>query len=351
MSRVLQNLLMLLTCLFMIAAAAVVRYGTVAGIPAAAPSDTSVVSTSGSTTVINTASLCKNVSGYAGPTPLAVHITDGRIDSVQVLPNVETPRFFARAEEALIHKWDGMTPADARALQVDGVTGATYSSQSVIANMHAALDYAVNAAVTEGATTPFEPTAGFFASLAVVLCGCIVPLFVRSHRYRVVQLIVNVVVLGFWTGSFINYTAMIGLVGRGVAGWGSLILILMLVAAFVYPLFGRANHYCLWICPFGSLQELLGMSRLPKIHLSARATQALEWVRRTLWAALMLALWVGGWFAWTDYELFTAFMLDSAVTGVIVATIVVCVLSLFIHRPYCRFVCPTGTLFKISESK
>ena len=202
MSRVLQNLLMLLTCLFMIAAAAVVRYGTVAGIPAAAPSDTSVVSTSGSTTVINTASLCKNVSGYAGPTPLAVYITDGRIDSVQALPNVETPRFFARAEEALIHKWDGMTPAEARALQVDGVTGATYSSQSVIANMYAALDYAVNAAVTEGATTPFEPKAGFFASLAVVLCGCIVPLFVRSHRYRVVQLIVNVVVLGFWTGSF-----------------------------------------------------------------------------------------------------------------------------------------------------
>ena len=61
---------------------------------------------------------------------------------MQALPNVETPRFFARAEEALIHKWDGMTPAEARALQVDGVTGATYSSQSVIANMHAALDYA-----------------------------------------------------------------------------------------------------------------------------------------------------------------------------------------------------------------
>lgn len=350
MSRVLQNILMLFTCLFMIAGAAVVRYGTVAGIDAAAPTDTTVVSTSGDTTVINTTSLCKDVSGYAGATPLAVYITDGRIDSVETLPNVETPRFFERARKALIHKWDGLTVAEARALHVDGATGATYSSRSVIANMNAALDYAASSAVMSAGPV-FEPTAGFFVALAVVLCGCIVPLFVRSHRYRVVQLIMNVVVLGFWTGSFINYTAMIGLVGRGVVGWGSLILILMLIAAFIYPVFGRSTHYCLWLCPFGSLQELLGMSRLPKIHLSAGVTQALEWVRRTLWAALMLALWVGGWFAWTDYELFTAFMLDSAVTGVIVAAIVVCVLSLFIHRPYCRFVCPTGTLFKISESK
>ena len=72
--------------------------------------------------MINTTSLCKDVSGYAGATPLAVYITDGRIDSVETLPNVETPRFFERARKALIHKWDGLTVAEARALHVDGAS-------------------------------------------------------------------------------------------------------------------------------------------------------------------------------------------------------------------------------------
>lgn len=30
---------------------------------------------------------------------------------------------------------------------------------------------------------------------------------------------------------------------------------------------------------------------------------------------------------------------------------VVFVLSFFVDRPYCRFVCPTGTLFKVSQNQ
>ena len=43
-------------------------------------------------------------------------------------------------------------------------------------------------------------------------------------------------------------------------------------------------------------------------------------------------------------------MVNEAATGVVIAGALFVVLSLFITRPYCRFVCPTGALFRISEN-
>ena len=50
---------------------------------------------------------------------------------------------------------------------------------------------------------------------------------------------------------------------------------------------------------------------------------------------------------WMDYELFTAFIWQTANVVVIVFALVMLVLAVFVPRPYCRFVCPTGTLLKI----
>ena len=71
--------------------------------------------------------------------------------------------------------------------------------------------------------------------------------------------------------------------------------------------------------------------------------------RQLLWAVLMLCLWTGVWFNWIDYEPFSAFVFQSASWVVIVIAVVFVALSTVIARPYCRFVCPTGSLFKYSQ--
>ena len=63
----------------------------------------------------------------------------------------------------------------------------------------------------------------------------------------------------------------------------------------------------------------------------------------------MFCLLTGIWVSWIDYELFTAFAVDVAPLGVVIAGGVFILLSVWIPRPYCRFVCPTGTLVKISQ--
>ena len=84
-----------------------------------------------------------DIRGFSGPVPVEVYITDGRIDSVVALPNDETPRYFNRLRRrGLLNAWDGLTVEEALAADVDGVTGATYSSRALIRNVHLALEQA-----------------------------------------------------------------------------------------------------------------------------------------------------------------------------------------------------------------
>lgn len=93
------------------------------------------------TYVVNTTSLCPNVKGFKGTTPLEVHIKGNKIVKVVALPNHETPRYFNKAKDGLFSKWNGMSVSKAAKTDVDGVTGATFSSRALKANVKAAVDY------------------------------------------------------------------------------------------------------------------------------------------------------------------------------------------------------------------
>ena len=92
-------------------------------------------------TVINTTTLGKNVQGYLGTTPLKIYIQKNKVVKIEALKNQETPKYFAKVKKALLEKWNGMKINDAKKLKVDGVTGATYSSEAVIENVKLGLDY------------------------------------------------------------------------------------------------------------------------------------------------------------------------------------------------------------------
>lgn len=94
----------------------------------------------GDTTVVNTTSIAKDVRGHAGATPVRIYIKGGTIDHIEALENQETPGFFAKAEEVL-RRYDGLTPLQALASDVDAVSGATRSSSALIANVRAGLQY------------------------------------------------------------------------------------------------------------------------------------------------------------------------------------------------------------------
>lgn len=63
----------------------------------------------------------------------------------------------------------------------------------------------------------------------------------------------------------------------------------------------------------------------------------------------MILMLTGVSFEWMDYEVFSAFIFRSAATVVIIMAVTFVLLAIFVPRPYCRFVCPTGTLLKLAE--
>lgn len=76
--------------------------------------------------VVNTTSIASDIIGYAGTVPLLITIKDNRVEHVKALPNQETEDFFETAA-VLLSRWNGKTTEEAEALQVDAVSGATFS--------------------------------------------------------------------------------------------------------------------------------------------------------------------------------------------------------------------------------
>ena len=301
-------------------------------------------------TVVNTTSLAKDVTGYGGNVPLEIYIKNNRIQRIIALKNHETPDFFNEASR-LLSAWNGKTIDQAQQLKVDAVSGATFSSRGIIGNVERGLQYASKHVYEKSFIDKMNLNLETIAGLIVVLMAAIVPLFYHNKTYRMIQMILNVGVLGFWCGTFISYALMVGYLANGVNVWASLIPIMMLVTAFIYPLFGKKNYYCTNICPCGSLQELAGkINKRHRWRMSTEVAQALSRFREILWTVLLMLMLLDVTFKWMDYEIFSAFIIQSASWCVLVLGIVFLILSFFVPRPYCRFLCPTGTLFKVAQN-
>lgn len=362
------RLLSLVVVMLLLSVAAILRDGRIFGhdlrqthaavVSVAQGSDTLSVQPDG-TFVVNTRVLAKDVQGYGGPVPLKIHIDkDGRLTAIEAEPNAESPSFFDRAKE-LFSRWQGKTIDEAMAEDVDAVSGATFSSKAIIRNVQRGLAYAKQHGLADGGKGAQEESAertvatgwtlGSIVALIAVLLGAVVPLFTNNRRLHLVQLVVNVVVLGLWTGTFVSYTLFLRLFAGGVSlsAIGTLAApLLMLIVALLYPLAGRSGHYCAHVCPFGSAQELAGKLSRRKLRITPRVLRVLTALRNLLWGVLMALLLTGTCTAWIDYELFTAFIYSSASVWVIVLAMLFLVLSVWVPRPYCRFVCPTGVLMK-----
>jgi uncharacterized protein with FMN-binding domain len=85
--------------------------------------------------VLNSTEYSKDIRGFRGPVPVVV-VTDKaqKIRKIAALGNHETPAYFKRAA-SLMSKWNGKSIQKAKDAKVDGVTGATFSSNAIIKNV------------------------------------------------------------------------------------------------------------------------------------------------------------------------------------------------------------------------
>ena len=93
------------------------------------------------TYVVNTTTLADDVEGYNGTTPLEIYIKKNQIVKVVLLKNQETPKYNAKVKKQMIPLYENVKLKKGKKVEVDGVTGATFTSEAVKENVQRGLDY------------------------------------------------------------------------------------------------------------------------------------------------------------------------------------------------------------------
>lgn len=300
--------------------------------------------------VLSSAPFAPAIEGFAGPTPLYIYMdTEGRVVRSAAGENAETPDFFASAWEGTTPKWEGKDAETGAKLKVDAVSGATYSSRAIVRNMQQTLA----AYAASQANDLREPAIGWgrtAAVAAVLLLGGVAAWRLRGRKWvRLGVLALNVGVLGFWCGQFLSLSLLRGWVANGLDPVVYLPTLLMLAVAVVLPFFGRKRHYCTWVCPYGSAQELAARLPLPKIPCSPAVYRWMQRVRMGVLCLLLLLLWSDLGLFLLDYEPFSAFLVQTAPTAVLVLAGAFLAASLFVPQLWCHACCPMGALLDLSE--
>lgn len=92
--------------------------------------------------VIYTGDIARQVTGYAGATPVNIIIDHNKITKIEVLPNNESPNYLKRAVAKVLPQFEGKTVEQAKKVKADAATGATYTSQALIKNITMGLQQA-----------------------------------------------------------------------------------------------------------------------------------------------------------------------------------------------------------------
>ena len=94
------------------------------------------------TYIVNTTTIANDVDGYAGPTPVEVYIKKNKIVKVVPLKTMDGPKYVAKVKNSMLTKYEGMKIEKKAPLpKVDGVTGATFTSDAMRQNIERAIEY------------------------------------------------------------------------------------------------------------------------------------------------------------------------------------------------------------------
>jgi len=289
-------------------------------------------------------------NGYGGPLKLAVATNlNGEIVGLSIIAHKETPDWFNRVvSKGVLNALIGKSYADRFELgaDVDGVTGATYTSRALA---EAARDGSRTAARELGFSVarPRSPAIRFglpeIAVLGLFFVGYIGHRqgFKYKKQVRWVSLLTGLIVLGF----IYNIPITVAYFGKLLLGywpqWQTNLYWYFLLGGLLFVVTAdNKNPYCEWFCPFGAAQECMGLLGGAKVYSLRRHRHWLAWVQRGL---ALTAILLGIFFrnpGVSSFEVFgTLFSLFGSPVQIAVLALVL-VVAMFVKRPWCTYLCP-----------
>jgi uncharacterized protein with FMN-binding domain len=290
-------------------------------------------------------------NGYGGPMKVAV-ATDlaGNVVGVSVVEQRETPSWYQRVTDSnYIGLLLGQSYADPFELgnDVDGVTGATYTSRAIAEAVRRGSREIASANLNLPVPAETSPPIQFGIPEIVLIALFAIGYVGHQRRFkykkyaRWLSMIAGLVVLGF----IYNSPLTIAYINKFLLGfwpaWQTHLYWYLLIGGIIFVFtVDNKNPYCEWFCPFGAAQECMGVVGGAKARNPKKYRTLFKWSQRGLaWLAIVLALLFRNP-GLTSYEIFgTLFDLNGSMTLFALLGIVL-LAALFIKRPWCGFLCP-----------
>lgn len=294
---------------------------------------------------------CADIQGYNGNIPLVIVLSpDDKVKEIHLLANSETPSFVKRVVDGgFLENWNGLTVDEATARQVDAFSGATFSSTAITKSVKLRLENYSGSTVGVDEFGVSNNFIGFIVSMVYLLiAGFCFWEPQRTSKYRIFLLLASVGILGFWQGQFISIAKLSSWLLTGVNWQMEIFLFIVLLMGIIAPLFMNKSFYCMYICPFGACQELIGkINRKHKMKISPKVAKGLKYVRYVLLVFLGAVLCTSLDLSIEYFEPFSAFKFQFASLAVLILAGVMLLLSIFVNRPWCTYFCPTGAFFSL----
>ncbi|MFX0086896.1 MAG: 4Fe-4S binding protein [Candidatus Hodarchaeota archaeon] len=218
--------------------------------------------------------------------------------------------------------------------------------------------------IFQGEILPFEPIYGVPMLLLWIVtflfCIILIDAKLMSKKARIGIYLLIIFCGGIFLGGIPNAVMpiqqlLISLGSRSDLGYLLPALIVLLVLLLTSLLIGRI--FCGYICPLGNLQELISNFNFKsdlntqkkvkyRIEVSPKLTTKIRWA---FFGVLFLLAFVWGIVFLPEvnplsgFEEFRRFF-TFTITVPFLGLIIVIISSIFIYRPWCRFLCPFGAI-------
>ena len=293
--------------------------------------------------------------GYGGPIKIIV-ITDstGAILQADVLDHKETDSYLKKVLKN--HYFDQFTNKSYQDFSfiksLDGISGATKTCDGIKNSVYFSLSN-ISSTIFEIDIPALEkPDLMFGLPELILIILFIIGILTRANiikfrkTIRWISLITGLIVFGF----IYSTPLTIGKLNTFLLGYQSywqenVFWYILIFGIILLLLFTNKNAYCFWFCPFGAAQDCLGeIGKAKPLNFTGKRKIMKSLPGLLSWIVIVSTLIFRNPGA-TSYEIFGAFFNITGSTILFILLSIVLILSLFVQRPWCNYLCPVSPVF------
>lgn len=302
----------------------------------------------------NTRDIAPDKKGYAGPIEILVAIDrEAKIKNLKVLRHAESPQYADKITcPGFLNQFKGKGPEEAFIVgrDIDAVTRATISSRAAADTLKTSLGRIES--VMHGIEKPrprietLNLDKDFYITVSLITL-LLAAFYLRAIWMRRIGLAASIVYFGFIKANFISMSNLGSIFLWNLPDLRSNLSWFIFIFSGIILTFFLGGFYCSYMCPFDGLQIFLGRIFKYKISVTPLVANRLRRVRFfLLWVLSILVLALNDPVV-ADYEPFSTVFLRTGSLAAWAAVFIILGLSLFHHRPFCRYFCASGALLDI----